>query len=486
MKKSLQTVFPFGLLIAAVIFLMNPTVQLVDILPDVFGYILLVVGLRYLADLNEDIGEARERFKKMFFVCAAKGIVFLMVFGNLVSPQEHSNFVLLATFTFCVIELLILVPATRSLFGGLMQLATKFGSEAVFATKPKEMPHEPRKGFKNEKQRRAFNAHCKRVAYKNARLRCALEKLQTLTLLFVFAKPIMALLPEFSALSSTEYNEALIDFYDFITLFRGFGAVFMLPLSIVWAIRVLRFLRALRRDTAFTDRCLNHYCVEILPRTDLFIRRAVYAAMSVMGIGMVFSLDFYIEYYNIIPDTLCAVFVIAGILLMRKYITNYKPVVLATAGYGVMTLVSSALTIWFNQAYYFNAIYKDAAAELVFVGEGIATVFENLLFVLMLWTIVRAMIQMITRYSGFSVTSSADPGSSERVRRVHDNLKKTLYVFFIGGVATAVSGVAYEVFKPTVPFIWMIDFAVTVVYIYLFYRSTWEIKEQVEYKYMLS
>ena len=151
-----------------------------------------------------------------------------------------------------------------------------------------------------------------------------------------------------------------------------------------------------------------------------------------------------------------------------------------------MTLISSALTIWFNQAYYFNAIYKDAAAELVFVGEGIATVFENLLFVLMLWTIVRAMTQMITRYSGFSVTSSADPGSSERVRRVHDNLKKTLYVFFIGGVATAVSGVAYEVFKPTIPFIWMIDFAVTVVYIYLFYRSTWEIKEQVEYKYMLS
>jgi hypothetical protein len=52
-KKTVKTVFPFGLLIASTIFFMNPTVQLVDVLPDLFGYILLVAGLGYLADLNE-------------------------------------------------------------------------------------------------------------------------------------------------------------------------------------------------------------------------------------------------------------------------------------------------------------------------------------------------------------------------------------------------------------------------------------------------
>ena len=118
MKKTVKTVFPFGLLIASVICFMNPTVQLVDIIPDLFGYILLVVGLGCLADLNESISEARERFKKMFFVGAAKLIVFLMTFGGLVSPQEQSNFILVACLTFCVIDLLILVPAVRALFAG--------------------------------------------------------------------------------------------------------------------------------------------------------------------------------------------------------------------------------------------------------------------------------------------------------------------------------------------------------------------------------
>lgn len=486
MKKTVATVFPFGLMIAAVIFLMNPTVQLVDILPDLVGYILLVAGLRYLADLNESIGEAREKFKKMFFVGAAKLIVFLMSFGGLVSPQEQSNFILVACLSFCVIDLLILIPAVRALFAGMMQLATKYGSVAIFATKPHKLPCMPKRGFKNDKQKRAFEMRVKRVEYKNARLRCALEKLQTLTIAFVFAKPIVALLPEFSALSSTEYNEGLIDFYDFISLFRGFGFLILLPFSIVWAIRVFRFLGSLRRDVDFCGLCLVHYQAEVLPHTDLFTRRAVYAAMSVFGLAMIFSLDFYLEYYNVIPDTLCAAFMIAGALLIRKYVTNWKPVVLSAAGYGVMTLVSSALTIYFNTVHYFNAIYWDDAAYLVFTAEQAATVVENALFVLMLWMLVRTMTQMITRYSGFSITSVSDPNAAARVQRVHAKLQKTLYVFFIGGVATAVSGVAYEIFKPTVPYIWMIDFAVSAVCIYLFYRATWEIREQVEYKYMLS
>ena len=486
MKKTVKTVFPFGLLIASVVFFCNPNVQLVDLLPDFFGYILLVSGLYYLANLNEAIGEARERFKKMFFVEAAKLIVFLMAFGGLVSPQEQSTFILVATLSFCVIELLILIPATRSLFAGLMQLATKFGSEAIFATRPKKLPKEPAKGFKKAARKKAYDKRVARIRYKNTQLRCALEKLQALTFAFVFAKPLVALLPEFSALSSTEYNEGLIDFYDFISLFRGFGFILLLPFSIYWICRIVKFLLALRRDTAFCDACLEQYRCEILPKTDLFSQRAVKTALSVIALGMLFSLDFYIEYYNIIPDTLCAIFVIAGICLLRKYITNAAPVIYAAAGYGVMTLIASVMTIWFNTQYYFNAIYKDAGAELVFIGAGMATILENILFLLMLWFLAKSMEQMTVRYSGFSITSGDGRGTSERVSRVHANLKKTIYTFLFAGVVTAVTGVMYEFFKPTVPYIWMIDFAVTAVYIYLFYRSTWEIKEQVEYKYMLS
>ncbi len=485
-KKTVKTVFPMGLIMASLVFFFNPNIQLVDLLPDLFGYVLLIMGLYYLADLNEAIGEARERFKKMLFVEVAKFIVFLMVFGGLVTPQEHSSFVLLASLTFCTIELLILIPATRSLFAGMLQLATKFGSDAVFATRPKALPLPPKAGFKNGKSKKKFEARVRGIEYKNARLRCALEKLQTLTLAFVVLKPIMALIPELSALSNTEYNDALVNYYDFISLFRGFGTVLFLPFAILWLIRTVTFLRRLQADTAFGEACLTHYRTEVAPHAELFIRRAIYTALSLIGLGMIFSLDFYIEYYNIIPDTLCAIFVIAGILLMKKYISNHRPVVWSAAGYGAMTLVSSALTIFFNQKYYFGAIYKNGGALAVYILECAATLMENLLFVWMLWYLMRAMGEMITRYSGYSVTSSTDPGSSERVRRVHIELKKTMYVFFTAAIVSGACGIAYDVLKPSVPYMWMIDFVVSVLYICLFYRSTWAIREQVEYKYMLT
>ena len=486
MKKSINTVFPFGLICASLLFFFNPNVQLVDVLPDLFGYILLVKGLYYLADLNEAIGEARARFMKKYFVEVAKLIVFLMVFGGLVSPQEQSNFILVATLSFGVIELLILIPATRSLFAGLMQLATKFGSEAIFAVKPKKIPEEPAKGFKKPSKKRTFEKKVAQLQYRNSRLRCALEKLQTLTLAFVFLKPLVALLPEFSALSGTEYNEGLVNYYGFVGLFRGFGFVVLLPFAIVWLCRTWKFLGNLRRDTAFCEACLTQYSNEILPKTDLFVQRAVKTALSVIALGMFFSLDFYVEYYNVIPDVLCAIFVMVGVFLLRKYINGYKPVLYIAAGYGVMTLISNAMTVWFNTQYYFNAIYKNAAAELVFYGEGVATVLENFLFLWMLWKLMKLMEQMIVRYSGFSVTSDKAPGASERISRVHVNLKKTLYQFFGFGALMAATGILYEFLKPTVPYIWLIDFAVAVIYIYLFYRSTWEIREQVEYKYLLS
>lgn len=486
MKKNVKTVFPIGLMSVSLIFFCNPNLHIVDLLPDLFGYILLISGLRYLGDLNEEIGEARERLRKMLIVEVAKGLTFLALFGGLVTPQEKATFTLLAALVFCVIELLILIPAVRSLFTGLLQLATKHGSEAIFEVRPKKMPREPRRGFRNEKQEKRFARRIAGVKYRNRHLRCALEKLRTVTLAFVIAKPVMALLPEFSALSETEYNDALVQYYDFITLFRGVAVLVLLPFTIVWGCRVWRFLRALKRDVAFGDACLTQYRTEILPKTDLFIRRDVKLALSVIGIGMILSVDFYLDYYNVLPDILCAVFILAGLWMLRKYVPRAREAMAVTVAYALVSAAASAMTVWFNSEYYFNAIYKDDTAALVFYGTCGVTVLENLLFLLMLGMLIRALGQMIERYTGFSVTNSDDPYSKDRLHRVHAELKKTLYIFFCSGVACAATGVLYDFLKPEVLYLWMIDFVISVVFVCFFYRASWQIREQIEYKYMLS
>ena len=45
---------------AGCLFLFNPTVNLIDVLPDVIGYLLILKGLYKLADLNGKIKAARQ------------------------------------------------------------------------------------------------------------------------------------------------------------------------------------------------------------------------------------------------------------------------------------------------------------------------------------------------------------------------------------------------------------------------------------------
>ncbi len=55
----------FGYFIAAIIFLANPCLNIVDILPDFFGYIFLLKGLEKWADLCPNIRDAVQGVAKL-------------------------------------------------------------------------------------------------------------------------------------------------------------------------------------------------------------------------------------------------------------------------------------------------------------------------------------------------------------------------------------------------------------------------------------
>ena len=56
MKKSLFWLIP------ALCFLFNPNIAVIDVLPDFIGYIFLCLALSEIADLNDDLAEAKTAF----------------------------------------------------------------------------------------------------------------------------------------------------------------------------------------------------------------------------------------------------------------------------------------------------------------------------------------------------------------------------------------------------------------------------------------
>ena len=93
-----------GLGIAAIsaIFLFNPDIAIIDVLPDFIGYTLLAVSLRFVRDLSPHFENAWRKFRILAVMTAFKTLSLLWVFGGLTSAQERPTMMLLLSFCFCL------------------------------------------------------------------------------------------------------------------------------------------------------------------------------------------------------------------------------------------------------------------------------------------------------------------------------------------------------------------------------------------------
>ena len=78
----------WGLLFAACCFLWNPVIGVTDILPDAVGYLLLMLGLSALADLDrsEQLLDAQKAFRAMLWVSLGQIAAELLV--HVVIPRS--------------------------------------------------------------------------------------------------------------------------------------------------------------------------------------------------------------------------------------------------------------------------------------------------------------------------------------------------------------------------------------------------------------
>ena len=109
------------LLCLSFLFLFNPNLIVVDILPDFVGYLLLCAALIRLSDLNGTIEEALNGFKKMIFIDGAKWLAIFWIFGISEVDEQTSSMLLWST-VFCILELIFAIPAFSKLFSGFSEL----------------------------------------------------------------------------------------------------------------------------------------------------------------------------------------------------------------------------------------------------------------------------------------------------------------------------------------------------------------------------
>ena len=493
--KKLSPTLGLWAVIVGSFFLISPMFAVVDILPDFIGYAFILFGVSKLADMNDKIEASAKLFRRLVILGVVRLVAILVVYG-MASPTEKPTLQLLTSFVRAILDVMTLVPAWKNLSGGLLYLSTRHGGQAVFDM---AYPAKPKKPKKVKSSKKAKQKPPKKVKPKTKTL---LDKLTKSTLVYLVVREALSTLPEFAVLSSTQGGAdtaTLTSLYDYIGFMRQMCSIIVVVWGVVWLVRFVRFALHLGKDKVFFDAMTAKYQTEVLTRPELFARRGVKRAMVFMCIGVVFSVDFFLsELYTspicVTPDFLMGILLLVGLLLIRKYVkgSRWTPCVVATVGYTLLTAVEFVLQIAYINMTDLRWAYHDGLFYERWQHMIVVRVITALSFVALLLWLISLLGDVIEKYTGFSVTGHDSANPSQRVKELHRELKRRLYVVLGVGIAVAVVSVLYIATLPLVSsaiwweFVGVIDVILPMIYAVVFIHATMQIFEQIDYKYMLS
>jgi hypothetical protein len=427
----------FGYIFAGFIFLFNPNINIIDVLPDFIGYALIIFGLYRLRDLAPAIGDSMRSFIRLIISSLIKTALMFII-----PALPDKGFLLVFSFCFTLIEVAFLLSAFISLFDGLFFIGTLYdGGDMV-------------KNLNNAKM---------------------------MTILFVFIRGIFSLLPEFIYLYVTE------DLGYILLAYKGvidiLCALIALVTGIVWLVFMHRFYKAIAGDKHFIDNITIYYKEYIKPNYNLFLRRYMKYALALFGTGLLFLPDIYIDGIDYLPDTIGLLLIMAGFFAIRKYCKNYR---IPLSVCSVSVLLSAFGWIYvkiYADRYFVYGVGKTMEAYRMYVTTIIISAAEAAVLIILLIFMTRYLLSIIKEHTGREVESVfisiiAKDKHQKKMMRIQ------CFAFVIVGAVAALSGVAYTVCLYLLPAYWMINTAISIIWLAVSSKLMYDLRDQTEKKYM--
>lgn len=490
-SRKLGKYLGLSLVSVGAVFLFEPFVSILDLLPDALGYLFILLGLYRLSDLDDRIMEASKGLRLLALIGVARVLALFFAFG-LVSATEQPVFILLILFTLGVLDTIVLIPMWKNLCGGLLYLGSRNEASVMF----------DRRGLGGK-----------------LRVRNAVERYAAFSAVFFILREVLAILPEVSVLThekgGVEVGEAT-RFYDFVGLYRMVGMAISLVLGVIWLIWTLRLVHRLKSDTPFFERLTLKYRTEVLTRGDLFAMRAVNASLVCLAVAAVLSLDLYLDGVNVIPDTLSALFLLLSVLFLRRYTGNYLPAAAASLVYGLAASLTWFLqmTGYFRLSDFPNLFRKGELLERWQISILLQALSAALL-VASVVLILRSLLGLVKRYTGVHAFRDEAGRSAERTEAIHTLISKKLIAVGVLAALTALSTLFQWGVIPHLPELdltssgasaqtqntmvtvvtavyqiltegyWFIDLTIGGIWIGTLISASGEIREQMEYSEMM-
>lgn len=417
-----------GYILAGMIFLFNPHINIIDVLPDVIGYLLILHGLSKISDLERNLLSAREKFLKLAWLSAAKLSCLLIL------PIFDETLYLVFTLCFGLLELIWMIPAFVDMFHGISFLESRYtkhrtryapGEAIRFGGVADKTDFEEGRVFfevygktrensdypADEEIVRmsggdfticaAYSGFISRDEKKTPYYYESLEA-RIISILFIIARAVCAVVPEITALFGTGdsyvHSNQTNDYAGLRYLLEaGFGIV-ALVVGVFWLVRMIRYFRIFMNDSQFLSVLSEKYNEEILPNKALWVKRKTLSFCLFSTIALALTICMRLSFGNItagdgrllftmdavylIPEFLFGIMMILAFSRIREDYPAWKEGVKRSAVFSAVSFaaycVCFAMSLLYGRTY---RPYKETQYIVLFVLYMILFAISMALFI---------------------------------------------------------------------------------------------------------
>jgi hypothetical protein len=430
----------FGFLLAGMIFLFDPFINIFDIMPDAIGYALIIYGLAKLSDIELKVAEARRRMTSAFYVAIGRLATVVLSFVM----EFDATLTLVFAFAFATLEIFFVIPAFNMLFESLEYSCMRFSASTI-----------------NNKA----------------------ENLQKITPIFVVVRAVCAVVPQLTALKN-EYgyvgDETGLEESGVITLaLMAICAVISFVFGIIWISAAAPYFKALKNNKEMNEYFLTRYTAEVESDESLHIKRSIKRFVSLLFASLFLFICVPIDEYYIVPDFLAPVLMLLGFYFAKKYTSEYKNTALICAAGAVASL--AAYIFLFRYAGAMGYVYFPYKAEGFWSYFAPCAVFSLVCHALFLFVYKRAFAtldNMIEGCMGLRDTNDVRRREADDYRK-QELCKKSKGLSAVVYVSVCVSG-AMMVLSPWFALSWTVRLIAAVIAVVCAYNVKSDIIDEAE------
>ena len=280
-------------ILAGVFFLFNPNINVVDVLPDFVGYLLIYRGLFHASFLSDNLRQARDLIWKLAMITAVRAASAVLL------PYTSDTFTLLLVFIFAVLEAMYAIPAITTVFEGAYAVGTRLDCPSIYHTV--------------ERKKRTKQGIVTRVVE-------GAERFKIFTVVFFLLKTVASVIPELPSLQLTDdlsgdsrYQLPLVMFRPWLYVFTG---IVVLIVGIVWLVQAVRYVNGLRLDSSLCEGIREYFAKNVASEPGLMAAIRMKKILFLIGIAACTSVTFTLDGLNVLPNIIAAVFLFFAFLML--------------------------------------------------------------------------------------------------------------------------------------------------------------------------